>query len=80
MSVNEVRQTDRPSIPERLRLRIARPADRRLAKANIKMATDAEAVLAAAGSHGQGGPVAAARRAGELAHEAPVDTQRGGMW
>ena len=79
MSVNEVRETDRPTINERLRLRIARPADqgRRSAQPNIELATDAEAVLAAAGSHGQGASVAAARRVGERGHEGPLDTQRG---
>ena len=79
MSVNEVRRTYRPTIDHRRRLHIARPADRRSAQPNIEMATDAEAVLAAAGSHGQGASIAAARRASELAHEGPLDTLRGVM-
>ena len=47
MSVNGVLETDRPTINERLGLRIARPADlgRRSTQPNTEMATDAEAVL-----------------------------------
>jgi hypothetical protein len=79
MGVNEVRETDRPTINERLRLRIARPADRgrRSAQPNIEMATDAAAGRAAAGSHGQGASVAAARTVAERAHEGKLDARRG---
>ncbi len=91
MSVNEVLETDRPTIKKRLRLRVARPADRgrRSAQPNktrrqwlsafasIEMATGAEAVLAAAHSHGQGASVAAARKVAERGHEGPLDAQRG---
>jgi hypothetical protein len=82
ISVNEVRKTGRPTINERLPLRIARPADRgrRSGQPKIEIATDAEAVLAAAGSHGQGASVAAARTVAKRAHEGQLDAQRRVTW
>jgi hypothetical protein len=82
MSVNGVRETDRPTIEKRLGPCNARPADRgrRSARANIEIATDAETVLAAAGSHGQGASLAAARSVAERGHEGPLDAQRGATW
>ena len=79
MSVNGILETDRPTINERLGLRIARPADRgrRSTQPNTEMATGAEAVLAAAGSHGQGASVAAARKVAARGHGGPLDAQRG---
>jgi hypothetical protein len=77
VSVNGIRETDRPTITERLRLGSARPADRRSAQPNIEIATDVEAALAAAGSHGRRASVAAARPAGEVARERLLDTRRG---
>ena len=76
-SVNKLRQTDRPTVNERLRFRIARPAGRRSAQPNIETATGAKAVLAAAGRRDQGASLAAARRAAARAHDGALDTQRG---
>jgi hypothetical protein len=79
MSVNGVLETDRPTINERLGLRLARPADggRRSTQPNTEIATDAEAVPAAAGGHGQGASVAGARKVAERGHGGPLDAQRG---
>jgi hypothetical protein len=82
MSVNEVRETDRPTITKRLGCvlhgQLTGVGDPN--SPTSRWRPTRRVVLAAVGSHGQGASLAAARRVAERGHEGPLDAQRGAMW